>query len=76
MPIPNVELVRHMGVLIKPTSLATCLRKAKRQPTKLIRFLMDRLFTEDDLKVSSVKGKGGRPALDHVMDAILCKLFY
>ena len=63
-----------MGVLIKTTSLAAVLRRAKRQPTRLMRFLMQELFTEDELRCSSVRGKKGiHPALDReVMDAILC----
>ena len=64
-----------MGVLIKSTSLAAVLRKSKHQPTRLLRALMEELFSEDELRCSSVRGKkGAHPALDvEVMDAILCK---
>ena len=64
-----------MGVLIKSTSLSAVLRRSKRQPTRLLRGLMEELFTEDELRCSSVRGKKGTlPALDEeVMEAILCK---
>ena len=43
---------------------------------KSLRFLMDELFTVDELRTSTVRGKKGKlPALDEeTMDAILCKL--
>ena len=49
IPIPKIELVKHMGVLIKATDLSSCLRKSKRQPTRLLRQLLDCLFTVDEL---------------------------
>lgn len=67
-----MELVAHMGIKVKATVMAMCLRKCNRQPTRLMRLLMDNLFTEEEM---SVKGKGARPALDETtMEAILCKL--
>ena len=64
-----------MGVLIKSSSLAAINRKSKRQPTRILRYLMDELFSEDELKGSTVQSKKGTlPALDEeTMDAILCK---
>ena len=78
IPIQKIELVKNMGVLIKTTTLAAVLRKSKRQPTRLLRCLMEEMFTEDELRCSSVRGKKGiHPGLDsEVMDAILCKYIY
>ena len=72
----KVELVKGMGVMIKGSSLAAAMRQAKRQPTRLLRHLMVELFSEDELRCSTVRGKkGSLPALDRdTMDAILCKL--
>ena len=39
IPVPKIELVKHMGVLIKATDLSSCLRKSKRQPTRLLQLL-------------------------------------
>ena len=74
MEIPKVELVKGMGIMVKGTTLASILSKSKRQPTRLLRFLMSELFTEDELRFSTVRGKKGKlPALDQdVMNAILC----
>ena len=74
MEIPKVELVKGMGIMVKGTTLASVLSKSKRQPTRLLRFLMSELFTEDELRFSTVRGKKGKlPALDQdVMNAILC----
>ena len=74
MEIPKVELVKGMGIMVKGPTLAAVLTKSKRQPTRLLRFLMAELFTEDELKCSTVRGKKGNlPALDQdVMNAILC----
>ena len=65
-----------MGVLIKSSALAAVLRKSKRQPTRVLRLLMEELFTNDELRTSTVRGKKGTlPALDvETMDAILCML--
>ena len=65
-----------MGVMIKSTSLAAALRQAKRQPTRLLRCLMVELFSEDELRCCTVKGKkSSLPGLDRdIMDTILCKL--
>ena len=62
--------------MIKSTSLAAALRQAKRQPTRLLRYLMVELFSEDELRCCTVRGKkSSLPGLDRdVMDAILCKL--
>ena len=75
VPIQNIELVKKMGILIKSTSLAVILRRSKRHPTRVIHFLMEELFTHDELWLSTVRGKMGTvPALDtEMMDAILCK---
>ena len=64
-----------MGVLIKSSSLAAIMRRCKRQPTRLMRFLMEELFSVDELRSSTVRGKKGKlPGLDtETMDAILCK---
>lgn len=72
----KVELVKNMGVLIKSTSLAAALRQSKRQPTRLLRYLMVELFSEDELRCCTVRGKkSSLPGLDRdTMDAILCKL--
>ena len=55
--------------------LATAVRRAKNQPTRLLRYLMVEMFTTDELRCSTVRGKKGHlPALDQeVMNAILCK---
>lgn len=74
IPIPKIELVKHMGVLIKATDLSSCLRKSKRQPTRLLRQLLDCMFTVDELRISTVRGKGLKPSLDtETMNAILCE---
>ena len=75
VPIQKIELVKNMGILIKSTSLAAIMRRSKRQPTRVLRFLMEELFTHDELRLSTVRGKKGTlPALDtETMDAILCK---
>ena len=72
IPIPRIELVKHiMGVLIKATDLSSCLRKSKRQPTGLLCQLLDCLFTVDELRISTVRGKGLKPSLDtETMNAI------
>ena len=74
MEIPKVELVKGMGIMVKGTTLVSVLSKSKRQPTRLLRFLMSELFTEDELRFSTVRRKKGKlPALDQdVMNAILC----
>lgn len=74
MEIPKVELVKGMGIMVKGPTLASVLTKSKRQPTRLLRFLMAELFTEEELKCSTVRGKkGSLPGLDQdVMNAILC----
>ena len=63
-----------MGVLIKSSTLAAVLRKSKRQPTRVLRLLMEEMFTSDELHTSTVRGKKGTlPALEaETMDAILC----
>ena len=65
-----------MGILVNGAMLATALRRAKRQPTRLLRYLMVELFSRDELRCSTVRGKKGElPALDQdIMNAILCKL--
>ena len=77
IPVQKIKLVKNMGILIKSTSLAAALRRSKRQPTRLLRALMEELFTTDELRCSSVRGKRGTlPALDQeTMDAILCKYY-
>ena len=64
-----------MGILIKSSSLAAALRRCNRQPTHLLRLLMMELFTEDELRTSSMRGKKGPlPGLDQdTVNAILCK---
>lgn len=64
-----------MGVLIKSSSLAAIIHKSKQLPARVMRFLMDELFTADELRSSTVRGKKGTfPGLDEeTMDAILCK---
>ena len=59
MEIPKVELVKGMGVMVRGTTLASVLSKSKRQPTCLLRLLMSELFTEDELRFSTVRGKKG-----------------
>lgn len=72
--LPKVELVKGMGVMVKGASLAASLTRSKRQPTRLLRLLMNELFTEDELRCSSVRGvRSEYPALDQdTMNAILC----
>ena len=55
--------------------LATAVRRAKNQPTRLLRYLMVEMFTTDELRCSTVRGKKGHlPALDQeIMNTILCK---
>lgn len=73
--VTKVELVKGMGVCMKATDLSNCLRKAKRQPTKLLRLLMDALFTEEELATCTVRGRYNKIALDQdTMTAILCEL--
>ena len=62
--------------MVKVPVLASVLAKSKRQPTQLLQFLMAELFTEDELRCSTVRGqKGDLPGLDQdVINAILCKL--
>ena len=69
---------KNMGILIKSSSLAAALRRANRQPTRLLRLLMTELFTEDELRTSSMRGrKGPLPGLDHdTVNAILCKYMH
>ena len=75
-PANKGELVKGMGILVNGAMLATALRRAKRQPTRLLRYLMVELFSHDELRCSTVRGKKGKlPALDpDIMNAILCKL--
>jgi len=74
--VQKVELVKNMGIMITSTSLAAALRQSKRQPTRLLRNLMVELFSQDELRCSTVRGKkGSLPGLDRdTMDAILCRL--
>ena len=60
--------------MVKGPTLASVLSKSKRQPTRLLRFLMGELFIEEELRCSTVQGKKGKlPGLDEdVMNAILC----
>ena len=64
-----------MGVIVSGTMLASVLQRAKNQPTRLLRFLMVEMFSTDELRCSTVRGrKGNLPALDQdIMNAILCK---
>ena len=66
-----------MGIHVNGAMLATALRHAKRQPTRLLRLLMVELFSTDQLRCSTVRGKKGTlPALDpDIMNAILCKFY-
>ena len=70
-----VELVRGMGIHVNGAMFATALQCAKRQLTRLLRILMAELFSIDQLRCSTVRGKKGTlPALDQdIMNAILCK---
>ena len=70
-----MELVKGMGVIVSGAMLASVLRRAKNQPTRLLRFLMVEMFSTDELRCSTVRGrKGNLPALDQdIMNAILCK---
>ena len=60
--------------MIKGASLASALTRSKRQPTRLLRFLMGEMFTEDEMRCSTVRGKkSSLPPLDQdTMNAILC----
>jgi len=73
IPIQKIELVKNMGILIKSSALAAILRKSKRQPTRVLRLLMEELFSIDELRSSTIRGKKGPlPPLDpETMDAIL-----
>ena len=70
-----MELVKGMGVIVSGTMLASVLQRAKNQPTRLLRFLMVEMFSIDELRCSTVRGrKGNLPSLDQdIMNAILCK---
>ena len=74
IPVQKIELVKNIGVLIKSSALAAVLRKSKWPPARVLRLLMEELFTVDELCGSTVRGKKGTlPALDEeMMDAILC----
>ena len=63
-----------MGIIVSGAMLAS-VRRAKNQPTRLLRFLMAEMFSTDELRCSTVRGrKGNLPALDQdIMNAILCK---
>jgi len=52
--VEKVELVKNMGIMIKSTSLAAALRQSKRQPTRLLCNLMVELFSQDELRCSTV----------------------
>ena len=75
IPIQWVELIKNMGILIKPSSLAAVLQRSSRQPIRLLRLLLMELFTEDEFCTSSMRGKKGiHPGLDqNTINAILCK---
>ena len=60
-----VELVKNKGLQLKATDLAMCMTKCRKQPTRL---LMDKLFTNEELKMSSV-----RPLEKNTMDVIICE---
>ena len=63
-----MELVKGMGILVNGAMLATALRHAKRQPTRLLQYLMVELFSHDELRCSTVRGiKGKLPALDRML---------
>ena len=44
-------------MLIKSSSLAAIMHRCKRQPTRLMRFLIEELFNVDELRSSTVRGK-------------------
>ena len=64
-----------MGVSVSGAMLATVIRQTKKQPTQLLRSLMAEMFSSDEMRCSTVRGKrSSLPALDQdVMNAILCK---
>ena len=68
-----MELVKGMGVNVSAAMLASVLRRAKNQPTRLLWFLMVELLTIDVLGCSTVREKkGSLPALNQdVMNTIL-----
>ena len=74
IPVKNIELVKYMVILIKSFALAAILCKSKWQPTRVLRWLMDKLFSPDELRTSTVHGKKeALPPLNiKTMDAILC----
>ena len=62
-------------MLVNGAMLAAVIRRAKNQPTRLLHYLMVEMFTIDEMRCSTVRGKKGNlPALDQeIMNAILCK---
>ena len=60
-----MELVKGMGIMVKGPVLASVLAKSKRWPIRLLQFLMVELFTEDELRCSTVcEQKGDLPGFD------------
>ena len=53
----KVELVKSMGVLVNGAMLAAAVCRAKNQPTRLLRYLIVEMFTTDELRCSTVRGK-------------------
>ena len=58
-----VELVEGIGVSIPAHKLLTALRASKNSASTLLRQLMTVLFTEEEMVLCIVRGKGKRPCL-------------
>lgn len=72
-----VELVEGLGVYVPAHRLLSAVRAAKNSSSALLRQLMGVIFTDEELRTSSVKGKGTRPALDpQKMEAIMGKQYF
>ena len=70
-----VELVEGLGVYVPAHKLLSAVRASKNSSSALLRQLMGVIFTDEELRTSSVRGRGTRPALDpQKMEAIMGEL--
>ena len=66
-----VELVEGLGMFVPAHKLLGALRASKKSPSALMRQLMSIVFSVEQLKTCSVRGKGARPGLpSQQMEAI------
>ena len=70
-----VELVEGLGIYVPAHKLLSAVRASKNSSSALLRQLMGVIFTDEELRTSSVRGRGTRPALDpQKMEAIMGEL--